>query len=90
MAGRPLLRMILLATDMDHNMLSFNTPSTLPVEQADDLPSSSRSHCPFLDMLPVEIRLMIYRHLLVARNVRRENELNSHDVCATDTLDELC
>ena len=75
---------------MDHNLLPFTTASALPLEQADDLPNSSQQHCQFLYMLPVEIRLMIYRHLLVARNVRREVMVGSHYVCATDTTDELC
>lgn len=75
---------------MDSNVLPLISASALPVGQADDLPNSSQRDCPFLHMLPLEIRLMIYRYLLVGRNVKQEINMKSHKVCAKSILPTSC
>ena len=71
-------------------MFPLTTASALPNAQADDLPRPSQRDCHFLHLLPVDIRLIIYRCLLVARNVRQEVSMNSEEVCTEGITNKLC
>ena len=47
--------------------------------------------CPFLNRIPLDIRLMVYQYL-VGRHVKQELDMNSKEVCILKmkaSLDEL-
>ena len=41
--------------------------------------AAATERCPFLDRIPIEIRLMVYRYL-VGRHVKQELDMNSQKV----------
>ena len=61
--------------------MPLSTTASAPAAGLPGLLSNLPEHaCPFLDILPIDIRLMIYRYLLVGRYNKQQLHMKSAEV----------